>query len=1110
MHRLRQDAFTKPHFVYIRKKPDAYTQIRFVAVVVHKVWISRNGGLGRSLGHQALGIGFWAEATPAKTDISKSMRNTFFILPLLCLFPCFALSQSAFRSYQQFDKTYGLNSPVISMAQDDDGFFWLATQNGYFRFDGVRATEIPLPVPDSLEKFAKNTYQLCYDRKNQTIWLGTAAGIFRHQLNSAPIEHLQPNAFFKEKDLNFKASRVVFADPTGQAWGVFGKYGLAKIPQKGHKVETYYLPLNEREKTAGFDEKMANTLKCISQDPNHENLLWVCTRRGIMKFDKASKRLERFIYYPENKEMLVVANAMTCHYAHPNGYIYIGTWDAGLLKLDPKNGSFTQFLRTPAPWKKTVGNTYRITSIVPDKDGNLWTDGSGGGSLFDVATERFRSLPVEGFNIDFQDRDGHYWQFKAGLRLYHRIQNQGQRIEFPPTLPCETFSGTPYDSLHRDIYFRGNCNDGAFWAFNIDKALWHHFPLVGKAGQVVTLSGHAQGPTGYFVIESVETKLYLRESGSDHFQKLPVEFPANSGNLNMACSPSGDLYITGHEGWLFWLKPPNLAAGKREWTIKSFYKKAMGGTLPDDFFCTSEPTFDHLGRLWMRTCEGFSIFSPETGRFQHFSKKQEGLRDLRSYEFFLLDQQRMWVAGNGGFGWLDANKPEAGLQKSFKPEGTFRHELYGIEFIIDGKIWLLTNNGWAEFDPETEKYRYFDFLKVNHLFHAGKGKLAAISGNNVLLFQSDSLKTASETPKPYVSWFKVFEKPLAMSGSLLSPEPIRLKADENFFSIGYSALALYEPSGIRFAYQLQGVNQDWVYAEPGNWAASFTNIAGGDYVFKLKTTNNRGEWLNNTFELKIHVETPWWKTVWFGLAIMAVLGTIVFLIVKNFLHQQKILMENQRLQLDQEMSLRNERDRIASEMHDDLGAGLSTIRFLSLAAKEHEADPAKAARIDKIATHAAQVMEKMADIIWVMNSRNDTLENFAAYLRRYAGELLETHGIQFIFENPGGLPDRKLSGELRRTMLLAVKECLHNVIKHANATEVKLLLVSNGQLEISVEDNGKGLPAHLTPRFGTALDPLTSNGLHNIRQRMEALGGRAIFDSGPGTKVSLQIPMPRA
>ena len=1034
------------------------------------------------------------------------MKNACLNTSLLCLLSFLLFSQQPFHSYDQFDKSNGLTSPIKDMEQDDDGFFWLATQDGLFRFDGVRATKIHLPVPDSLSELAGNTTNLSYDRKNQRIWLATAAGFFRVELRTGDTGYLNPKDFIKEKDLEAPAAPFVFADRQGEVWMQTKVYGLANLLGDGKTVEVFRLPLDENAKAAGLDEKMANSIRGISQDPNHEHLLWMNCRRGLMKFDKKTKRPERFIFYPDNPKMLTDANSMPCHYAHPNGFVYVGTWDAGLLKFDPANGTFTQFLRTKEPWQETAQNTHRVTSIVPGKNGNLWTDGSGGGALFDVKTERFISSPTDGFNVDFQDRDGNYWQFKGGLRLFHRLKNQGPRHEFPASLPCEQLTGIPFDSRNRQIYFRGFCQDGAFWALHVDSLQWQRLPLPGRGeSERILFSGFVESPMGFFVLESLREILYLRPPRSKHFEKVPVAFPHNSGHLSLACSKSGELLVTGHDGWLFWLKPPDAASGRRDWDMKTFSKTALGGTLPDDFYCTSAPVFDRTGRLWMRTCDGFSIFSPESGSFQYFSKKQEGVKHLENYQYFLPDEQgRMWVSGNGGFGWFDIEKPDAGLQKWYVPPGKFRHGVFGIHFFIHEKLWLNTSQGWAEFDPEKETYRFFDFLRVNQLEHLGGGRLLAIEGKAFRLMHVDSLRVSEDVPKPYVAWFKVFEQAMALPGGLLSPHPVRLKPGENFFSIGFSALASYNTQGIQFAYQLEGLNPDWVYPEPGVPAASFTNVGGGDYTFKIKTTNSRGEWLNNVFEMKIHVGTPWWKTWWFRLAVVAALVASVYFLMKNRLRQQQILLENQRLQLEKEQSLRNERDRIAAEMHDDLGAGLSTIRFLSLAAKEKETDSANAARIDKIANHAALVMEKMADIIWVMNSRNDSLENFAAYLRRYASEYCDTHGIRLHFAVPDPMPRLSLRSEQRRTLLLAVKESLHNMVKHAVATEAWVSIQTNGALEIEVRDDGKGIPHELLEQFQNNDKILTGNGLYNLRQRMESLGGELVLENEQGISVKLK------
>ncbi len=1026
---------------------------------------------------------------------------------LLCVAFLRASAQPMPQGADPIGAANGLDANVRDMVQDANGFFWLATDRGLYRFDGVQATKIHWPVPDSLAKRTDNCYDLSLDLKNQLVWVGTDLGLLRYHLRTGAVKHFNAVDFYQKKDLSTQASHVVHADGQGGVWAEFGRYGFTHLSAEGKQLESFYLPLDAKAKATGMDERMANVTLGISQDPNYEDILWMNARRGLLRFCKKTKRLERFLFYPKNEKMMAVANSMTCHFAHPNGFVYIGTWNAGLLKFDPTNGSFTQFLRSGGIWKeKNGGSIHRITSIAADQSGNLWTDGTGGGAMFDVENERFTSPPVDGFYVSFQDRDGNYWQYQPELRLYHHLKNQGKKFDYPPSFPCEQTSGMPFDSRNREIYFRAVCSDGAFWSLKLEQQSWKRFTLPGKGSQKALFSAFSQGPAGYFAGDGTTNEVYLRPVGSDHFEKLPITLPVNAGNLNLACAANGELFVTGHTGYLFWLKPPKPEHGQAGWQMTTFSKTSLGGHLPDDFHCVSSPTFDATGRLWLRTCNGFSIFSPTDSSFRHFQGNQAGVKRLEVYQYFLPEgQQKMWASGKGGFGWFDIDKPEAGLQKRYKPPGTYRQDRFGAAFFIRGKLWFDSSEGWAEFDPGTETFRYFDFLHGEELAHVGEGKLVAFEENGVRLMDLDHLQYSEEMPRAYVSWLKIFEKQVALPGGPLSAQPLRLRPNENFFSLGFSALATYNTAGIRFAYQLEGVNPEWVYPEPGVRAASFTNIDGGNYTFKIKTTNSRGEWLDHVFQLKIHVGTPWHKTWWFRLAMLALLGSVVYFLVKNRLRQHQILLENQRLQFEKEVSLRNERDRIAAEMHDDLGAGLSTIRFLSFAAKEKEADSENAARIDKIAAHASQVMEKMADIIWVMNSRNDSLENFTAYLRRYAAEYLETHGLRFMMESEGNLEGRKLGSEQRRSLLSAIKECLHNVVKHAEARNVRLTVRAGDKMEITVQDDGKGLPETQLHDLYAAPNSLTGNGLRNISQRMAALGGEAFFENSAGTTVRLRM-----
>ncbi len=152
-----------------------------------------------------------------------------------------------------------------------------------------------------------------------------------------------------------------------------------------------------------------------------------------------------------------------------------------------------------------------------------------------------------------------------------------------------------------------------------------------------------------------------------------------------------------------------------------------------------------------------------------------------------------------------------------------------------------------------------------------------------------------------------------------------------------------------------------------------------------------------------------------------------------------------------------------------------------------------------ISEAAGEMIDKMSEIIWAMNSSNDSLENLIAYMRSFAADFLEHAHITHQFYIPESIPHVKLSGGTRRNIYLAVKESLHNVVKHAKATEVKIEIMVQRNMTILIKDNGQGFNQEKVRLFG--------NGLKNIQKRMEAIGGQADITSDNGTIVFLDIPL---
>jgi signal transduction histidine kinase len=190
-----------------------------------------------------------------------------------------------------------------------------------------------------------------------------------------------------------------------------------------------------------------------------------------------------------------------------------------------------------------------------------------------------------------------------------------------------------------------------------------------------------------------------------------------------------------------------------------------------------------------------------------------------------------------------------------------------------------------------------------------------------------------------------------------------------------------------------------------------------------------------------------------------------------------------------------ERNRISADMHDDLGAGMTTIRLYSELAKRRVGDKV-IPEIEKISSSANELLEKMNAIIWSMSSSNDSLGNMIAYIRSYSLEYFEDTGINCHITIPENLPNIVVSGTIRRNVFLVVKESLNNIVKHSGATEVHITLAKvPGGLKLFIQDNGKGIDFEKLRQF--------SNGLKNMKKRMNDLGIDFLIENSNGTLVTL-------
>ncbi len=245
----------------------------------------------------------------------------------------------------------------------------------------------------------------------------------------------------------------------------------------------------------------------------------------------------------------------------------------------------------------------------------------------------------------------------------------------------------------------------------------------------------------------------------------------------------------------------------------------------------------------------------------------------------------------------------------------------------------------------------------------------------------------------------------------------------------------------------------------------------------------------------ISTRRMWIATTLGSLLLLSFIG--FYLYSRN--RRQEAQLREQHLLLQKQQALEDERNRIAAEMHDDLGGGLTTIKFVSQRARRKMEHPRDQALLDKIINQSNTLVTNMSEIIWAMNSKFDNLLSTVAYLRRYSKEYLDDFDITLDFDHHDHGDHLSLTSTARRNILLIVKEALNNIVKHADAQAVSIRIThDDNHLSLIIIDNGKGLTNHNT----------IGNGIENIQDRIKQLGGTVSFlDAAPGLMINCKIPL---
>lgn len=787
-------------------------------------------------------------------------------------------------------------------------------------------------------------------------------------------------------------------------------------------------------------------------------------------YDPAS---EKIIAQTQDERIFDIARA-------PDGRIWAST-NKKILALDTvdlKKGKIS-FHELPPPYDKIITNGLSFLSF--DQYGNCWmTDKV---FLLKKVTSNGNEIPfttgsgLSSMDIShvFQDKEGITWIASFGEGVYKLVNSNfsfsssesGISAINSLSYSTEKDQMILYSSNNSKAIIIGN-NETRF--FEVSDA--HNFPNI-----FITPKGlFGFSYNAIYEIKILGSKLYPKTIFSDSVDNL-FENPLIDKN--------GNAILCGKDYLTVVIDP------------KTIYRKKIS-------YFVDQAAMDRNGNIWIATRTGELImYRPQPGDPSNYLSNEtivaKKIPDISPRSIAIDKSDNIWI-GSRNDGIHVFKVENSNLINKFNittATGLSDNFITHLTCDSDNNIWVCTPSGLDKINLKADGPSVENLTKQNNIYQKvfkvvmDKNNNAwVLTSNGIIKIRKENATAIDYSPTLMISMIK------SSKDTIPTLTAASLSYKQNNLSFYFAAPSFIDEKQVLYSYRLQGgSNTEW--SEPSNNSTvSFIDLPAGDYTLHVKAIFPAGRYPEKTINYKFSISPAWWQTWWFKTAI-AILAIGILAAGIRFYYRRTL--EKEKAILEKQQAIEKERTRIATDMHDDLGAGLSRIKFLSQSLLNKEKDKILKPELEKITAFSDEMSEKMGEIIWALNEKNDTLADLIAYTRSYAAEYLASHDIQCEANTPMNLPGTFITGEMRRNIFLSVKECLHNIVKHAGATKVCFSIELDQIMHIIIHDNGKGIDRNFQRSF--------SNGIQNIEKRMKEINGKVSFKNDKGTKVSLSIPI---
>ena len=975
-----------------------------------------------------------------------------------------------FRAYGSTDGLAG--DWVRCIRQDSRGFLWLATNAGISRFDGHEfrnygaADGIPFP-----------TGRKVVDAPDGTVFVLGREKVARRLASPVPgkpeFEQVAPAGL---SELVGDVMDIVLA-PDG-ALVLAGERGTARLD--GDRLTPIDLGPAHVVKPESAPHAWAAAF-------DSQGALWVARTFGITRLDRDGK--PETIPLDWDHQVNSGWGWLPSMTVDRSGRVWLLTVGQGAWRLgEGKDGAAA--IEEILDLGSGPPHYVLIRALFEDAEGNLWIGTSDKGLVRaerSAAGRRFVSIgPAEGFpdNEVFavnQDAQGNLW-FGTAVSGVARLTAGG----LTSWGPAEGIRPTTIYSLHEDardeiiaglpglqfVVLQSGRIRNLGTPLGLERgAGWGNEQIVmtGTDGRLWLASGiglamYASGTTIHDLATHRPDKIFDMRDG------LPVDyvhrvFVAGDGSVwfGLLQTASGVCRIGGD------------GRGLR------CYGASDG--LPPEFAEGAAFGEDGDGNLWVGLYNG-GLYRFRDGRFETWPElapaKQTSICSIRRDA-----AGRLWIAGAPGVLRIDhPASPQPSFRRFSIETGLASVDSWAIVDDTSGRIYVGTAHGVDRMDEDGGAIRHFtsaDGLPSNRVTillrdRAGVIWVGTSRGVAKLVPEDDP---GAAPPRVYLTGVRVAGTERAMSG------PLRLESDERTVDFSFSAPSFRAGETMKFQWRLHGASDAWSAPGPAR-AITLAGLSPGSYRFEVRAIDGNAL-VSAPASLDFGIRPPVWQRAWFlGLLAISAVGLV------SVLYRARVA----RL-----VDLERVRTRIATDLHDDIGASLSQIAVLSQYASRQAARGSAEAghSLDRITELSGAVVDAMSDVVWSINPARDRMSDLVHRMRRFAVDLFSDGDVVLKLDLPDDAADDALDPEARRQVYLVFKEALRNAARHAGAREVEASLRRDGDgLLLAVKDDGGGIAAFAAS--GGA-------GLDSMRDRATRLGGTLEIRgrAGGGTEVILRI-----